>query len=77
MKGNKNGENGLGRKRPDGAGSPSVQIEVLDQETGTKTVYPSMSEAAIALGVPSGSVRMYFSRNTPKPYKGRYLLKKN
>jgi hypothetical protein len=72
----------LGRQRPDGAGSPSVQIEVLYQETGTKTVYPSMSEAARALGVPSGSVRMYFSRNTQKPYRppqasrgeGRYLL---
>ena len=31
----------LGRKRPDGAGCPSVQIEVLDLSTGIKTVYPS------------------------------------
>ena len=35
-----------------------------------------MSEAAKAIGVPSGSIRMYFSRNTQKPYKGRYLLQK-
>lgn len=76
MKGNKNGEKGLGRQIPDGAGSPSVQIEVSDQETGTKTVYPSMNEAARALGVPPGSIRMYFYRNTLNPYKGRYLLQK-
>jgi hypothetical protein len=76
MKGNKNAENGLGRQRAEGAGSPSVQIEVLDLETGTKTVYPSMNETGRALGVPSGSIRMYFSRNTLKPYKDRYFLKK-
>ena len=35
-----------------------------------------MSEAAKAIGVPSGSIRMYFYRNTQKPYKGRYLLQK-
>ena len=65
-------ENLLGRQRPEGAGSPSVQIEVLDLETGTKTVYPSMSEAERALGVSSGSVRVYFSRSQQRPYKGRY-----
>lgn len=30
----------------------------------------------LSLPVPSGSIRMYFSSNTQKPYKGRYLLKK-
>jgi hypothetical protein len=35
-----------------------------------------MNETARALGVPSGSIRMYFSRNTHNPYKGRYLLEK-
>ena len=45
-------------------------------ETGIETVYLSMSETAKALGVPSGSIRMYFSRNTQKPYIGRYLLQK-
>jgi len=35
-----------------------------------------MSEVGKALGVPTGSIRMYFSRNTQKPYKGRYLLQK-
>ena len=76
MKENKNGANGLGRQRAERAGSPSVQITVLDQETGNKTIYPSISEAAKALGVPSGSIRMYFSRNTQTPYKKRYLLQK-
>jgi group I intron endonuclease len=74
--GNTNATGGKGRKRAEGAGSPSVQIEVIDMETGMKTTYPSMSETAQALGVPSGSIRTYFSRNTQKPYKGRYLLQK-
>jgi len=55
---------------------PSVPVEVLYRETGIKIIYPSMSEVGEALGVPTGSIRMYFSRNTQKPYKGRYLLQK-
>jgi hypothetical protein len=74
--GNKNATGGKGRKRAEGAGSPSEPVEVFDQETEMKTVYPSMSEVGKALGVPSGSIRMYFSRNTNKPFKGRYLLQK-
>ena len=70
------GTGGKGRIRAEGAGSPSVPVEVLDQETGVKAIYSSMSEVGEALGVPTGSIRMYFSRNTQKPYKGRYLLKK-
>ena len=35
-----------------------------------------MREVGIALGVPTGSISMYFYRNTQKPYKGRYLLQK-
>jgi hypothetical protein len=74
--GNNNSSGGKGRKRAEGAGSPSVPVEVLDMETGIKRIYPSMSELGEALGVPTGSIRMYFSRNTQKPYKGRYLLQK-
>jgi group I intron endonuclease len=69
LKGNKNASKGLGRQRPEGAGSPSVQIKALDMKTRIQTIYPSMSETAKALGVPSGSIRMYFSRNTQKLYK--------
>jgi group I intron endonuclease len=65
-----------GKPRPEEAGSPSVPVEVFDPETGIKTIYPSMSAVAQALGVPSGSIRMYFSRNTQKPFKGRYVLQK-
>jgi LAGLIDADG DNA endonuclease family protein/NADH-ubiquinone oxidoreductase (complex I) subunit 5/GIY-YIG catalytic domain-containing protein len=75
-KGNQNARGGKGRKRAEGAVSPSVPVEVFDQETGMKTIYPSMSEVGKGLGVPSGSIRMYFSSNTQKPYKGRYFLQK-
>ena len=66
--GNVNARGGKGRKRAEGAGSPSVQVEVIDQETGMKTIYCSMSAVGKALGVASGSIRMYFSSNTQKPY---------
>ena len=50
-----------GRKRAEGAGSPSVPIEVLDMKTGLKNTYSSMSELGKALCVPAGSIRMFFS----------------
>src|ERR1700712_1741224 len=75
-RGNQNATGGKGRKRAEGAGSPSVAVEVFYQETGMKTIYPSMSGVGKALGVHSGSIRMYFSSNTQKPYKGRYFLQK-
>ena len=74
--GNQNSAGSKGRKRAEGAGSPSVPIEVLDLETGLKTIYPSMSAVGEALSVPAGSIRMYFSRNNQNPYKGRYVLQK-
>ena len=74
--GNLHATGGKGRKRAEGAGSPSVQIEVFDLQTDIKTVYSSMSAVAKALGVPSGSIRMYFSSNTQKPYKSRYVMQK-
>jgi hypothetical protein len=67
-------KNSLGRKRPDGAGRPSVQIEVLDLFTGIKTVYPSISEAAKALDVRYSTISNYILRNQQKPYKGRYIF---
>lgn len=75
-KGNQNATGGKGRKRAEGAGTSSVRVEVFDQETGMKTTLFSMSGVGKALGVPSGSIRMYFSSNTQKAYKGRYLLQK-
>lgn len=51
-----------GRPRPEGAGIPSVTIEVFDQKTGIKTIYPSISEAALAIGVTKASISMAFLR---------------
>lgn len=45
----------------------SQKIEVLDLETGTKTTYSSMGEAARALGVSQPTITRYFTRNNPKP----------
>ena len=66
----------LGRTRPEGSGRSNVLIEVLDLKTETKTVYPSMSDAARALGTTKASISMYFSKNTKKPFKGRYRFSK-
>jgi group I intron endonuclease len=66
----------MGHPRIEGAGRPSVEIEVLDMKTGEKKIYPSMNEAARAIGVSRGGISQYFSRNTQKPYKGRYVINK-
>lgn len=68
-----------GRKRPEGAGRPSVSIEIFELETQKKTIYPSISAAARYLGVPDRSIRMYFDRKTSescRPFKGKYILRK-
>jgi group I intron endonuclease len=51
-----------GRAKPEGSGSLSVPIEVLDLETGIKTIYPSISEAARAIGLTNASIFMAFKR---------------
>ena len=53
-----------------------VPIEVFDLETQIKTIYPSMSATAKALNVHYGSLKNYFSKNTLKPFKKRYIIKK-
>ena len=52
------------------------KIQVLDLETGTKNTYVSISEAARALGICQSTISMYFTRNDPKPCKGRYIFNK-
>jgi hypothetical protein len=64
----------LGNKRAVGGKRVLTPVEVLDNLTGLKTEYPSISEAAKALGVPSSSIRSYFSRKIQSPFKGRYVL---
>lgn len=66
-----------GRARPEGAGKPAVQIEVLDIESQVKFIYSSRSEAAKALGVSPRSVSRNFSDGISQPpYKGRYVIKR-
>lgn len=72
------GENNprYGKKKPEGSGSPSINIKVLDMLTGIITIYSSMSEAAKALNCPSSSISGYFSRKRQTPFKKRFLLYK-
>jgi len=58
------------------AGRIKVLVEVLDMETGIKTVYSSMSEAAKDLNVFKGTLSNYFLRGTQTPFKGRYKISK-
>jgi len=74
----KTGENhpNFGESRPQGAGSPSQQIEVTDITNNTTTSYDSMNEAARALNINKSVINLYFTRNQKKPYKGIYTFKK-
>jgi len=65
-----------GKAKPEGAGSPSQQIEVTDITNDTTTSYDSMGAAAIALNINKRRISAYFIRNQVKPYKGRYTFKK-
>jgi group I intron endonuclease len=67
------GENNKGRPRTEGSGKPSVPLEVVDLETGIKTIYPSISEAAGAIGITHSSISMVFKR---KPGESTILMKK-
>jgi hypothetical protein len=64
----------LGRKKPIGSGKSAILLKVLNIETGETKIYPSISEAAKALGLNVGSIRNYFSRKTQKPFKGIFVL---
>ena len=67
------GEKNKGRPRTEGSGKPSVSIEVIDLETGIKTIYPSISEAAGAIGITHSSISMAFKR---KPGESTIFMKK-
>lgn len=51
-----------GRARPEGSGKPSVSIEVFDTLTDKITIYPSISEAARAIGVTRDGINKAFKR---------------
>ena len=67
----------FGKPRATGAGRPSQSILVIDLEKNTETTYSSLNEAAIALGIRRTAISLYFSRNQQKPFKGRYIFKRN
>lgn len=74
-----------GGGKPEGAGRQPVQIEVLDLETGITKYYLSIRDASRDIGVHAGTISNYlsppngkYSSSKPqKPYKGRYIFKKN
>lgn len=63
-----------GTPRPEGAGVPSVAIEVFDTNNNETTVYVSISEAARAIGVAQASISGAFKRK--KPGVSTILIKK-
>lgn len=67
------GKNNKGRPKTDGSGKPSFPIEVLDLETGIKTIYTSINEAARSIEVAQSSMSLAFKR---KPGESTILMKK-
>ena len=67
----------LGKPRPEGSGRPYQAIEVFDIKNNLTTQYESISAAAIALDIPCDSIRSTLRKNRQKPYKNRYIFKKN
>lgn len=71
-----------GSPRPEGAGTPSVKIEVVDTLTQEKMVFTSISEAARAIGFTKEGISVAFKRQKEKGVefifikKKRYMLKK-
>lgn len=53
----------------------SKTLEITDLVNNTTVVYPSMSSAALALGVGKGSISMYLKGKQSSPFKGRYTIK--
>jgi NUMOD1 domain len=66
----------FGKPKPEGSGTPSQQISVLDTETNLATTYDSIGAAARALKISKGVINIFFARNQQNSYKGRYIFKK-
>ena len=56
----------FGKPRPEGSGSPSQQIEVIDIKNNITPKYDSISAAALALNIKPSRISMYFRRRTLK-----------
>jgi hypothetical protein len=66
----------FGRKKPEGAGSPSIKIEVVDKYSNLTISFDSISAASRALNISFQVISNYLIRNQTKPYKNRYIFKK-
>lgn len=68
-----------GRTRPDGAGRPSVSIEVLDTLTNKTIVYPSIIEAARGIGCVKSTIQSALKflkeKGVTRLIKKRYSVK--
>jgi len=54
----------------------SIKIEVTDLELNTRSNYTSVHAAARALSIGHNTISNYLKRNQIRPYKGRYIFKK-
>ncbi len=63
-----------GRAKPEGSGTPSIQIEVIDSITNEKTVYSSIGEAARSIGCTDSAIVRVLKNQREKGVKK--LLKK-
>lgn len=66
----------FGKARPEGAGSPSLKLEVLDLLTNERIEYESINAAALALGINRSAISLYFINNKKNLIKGDMFLKK-
>jgi hypothetical protein len=56
--------------------APSISVEVTDLKTNKTTIFPSISKAAVSLGVKNhATISSRRLRKTITPYKGRYDIK--
>jgi NUMOD3 motif/NUMOD1 domain len=65
----------FGKIRAVGAGSSPKRIEVLDLLTDKRTIYESISAAALDLGIKQSAISLYFHRNQKSAYKGKYVFR--
>ena len=64
----------FGIPRPQGAGKPSQQIEVIDIKNNITTKYDSIIAAGLALGIRQSTISNYTLNQ--KLYKHQYIFKK-
>lgn len=50
-------------------------LEITDLENNTTVTYPSVTSAALGLGVGKGSISMYLKGKQSSPFKNRYVIK--